>query len=47
MCRAKRFGPWRNAGKVPAGHRYRDRDILFTSAEAEEIRRFANRIEPL
>ena len=38
---------WRNEGKVPAGHRYRDRDVLFTSVEAEVIRRFANRIEPI
>ena len=38
---------WRNEGKVPAGHRYRGRQILFTSAEAEEIRQFANRIEPI
>ena len=38
---------WRNTGKVPAGHRYRGRQIIFTSAEAEEIRQFANRIEPI
>ena len=39
---------WRNEGKVPAGHRYRGQaSVLFTSAEAEEIRQFANRIEPL
>ena len=38
---------WRNEGKVPAGHRYRGRQIIFTSAEAEEIRQFANRIEPI
>ena len=38
---------WRNKGKVPLGHRYRGRQIFFTSAEAEEIRQFANRIEPI
>ena len=38
---------WRSKGKVPAGHRYRGRQILFTAAEAEEIRQFANRIEPI
>lgn len=38
---------WRSKGKVPAGHRYCGRQILFTSAEAQEIRQFANRIEPI
>ena len=38
---------WRNEGKVPAGNRYRGRKVLFTVAEAEAIRRFANRIEPI
>ena len=47
MCCAKRFGRWRNEGKVPAGHRHRNRSLLFTSDEAEAIRQFANRIEPL
>ena len=37
---------WRNAGKIPAGSRYRDRQILFTKEELEKIRLFANMIEP-
>jgi predicted site-specific integrase-resolvase len=37
---------WRHDGKVPAGHRYRDRTILFTADEVELIRQYANRIEP-
>lgn len=37
---------WRQDGKVPPGRRYRDRQILFTAAELEQIREYANRIEP-
>ena len=47
MCRAKRFGGGGMRAKFLLGHRYRGRQILFTSAEAEEIRQFANRIEPI
>ena len=38
---------WRNGGKIPAGHRYRDGRVLFTSEQVEEICRFANRIDPI
>jgi hypothetical protein len=38
---------WRRQGKIPAGHRYRDRNLIFTSAEAEKIRQFANRVEDI
>ena len=38
---------WRQDGKVPLGRRYRDRSILFTAAELEQIREYANRIEPV
>ena len=37
---------WRQQGKVPAGHRFRERQILFTAAEFDEVREYANRLEP-
>ena len=40
------FWRWRQDGKIPQGHRFRDGRILFTSAEVDLIRQFANRIEP-
>ena len=38
---------WRNDGKIPIGHRFRDGRVLFTASEAEEIRRYANRLDPI
>jgi predicted site-specific integrase-resolvase len=38
---------WRQEGKIPAGSRYRGRQILYTRAELVRIRQFANRVEPL
>ncbi len=38
---------WRNEDKIPQGHRFRDSRILFTSIEAEAIRRHALRLEPI
>ena len=37
---------WRQQRKIPSGHRYRDKSILFTTDEVELIRQYANRIEP-
>ena len=38
---------WRQQGKIPAGHRFRDRQILFATWELQTIRDFANKLEPL
>jgi predicted DNA-binding protein (UPF0251 family) len=38
---------WRQEGKIPVGHRYRGKHVLFTMHEVEAIRRFANRLEPI
>jgi hypothetical protein len=37
---------WRLEKKIPAGHRLRNRQILFTSAERQRIQEFANHLEP-
>jgi predicted site-specific integrase-resolvase len=38
---------WRREGKVPAGHRFRDKLLVFTVEELEQILQFANRLEPI
>lgn len=38
---------WRQGGKVPAGHRFRDRQVLFDEEQFEAIRNYANHIERL
>ncbi len=38
---------WRQQGKIPAGYRYRGRQILYSENELEGIREFANKLEPL
>lgn len=37
---------WRTDGKVPPGRRYRDRQILFSAREVEQVKHYANRLEP-
>jgi len=37
---------WRKAGKIPAGRRYRGRELLFTLGEMEDIYDYAHRLEP-
>ena len=38
---------WRQDGKVPLGHRFRDRQILFDEDEFDAIRTYANHVERL
>ena len=38
---------WRDKGSIPAGWKYRTRQVLFTAEEVEEIRQFANHLEPI
>lgn len=38
---------WRTVGRVPPGRKYRDRQILFTARELEQVREYANRLEPV
>ena len=37
---------WRREGRIPAGHRFRNGQVLFTLDELQEILAYANRIEP-
>ena len=37
---------WRQDGKIPAGYRLRNRQILFTATERLSIHEFANHLEP-
>jgi predicted site-specific integrase-resolvase len=37
---------WRKGGKIPTGHRLRDGQLLFTAAEVEAVRAYAQSIEP-
>ena len=36
---------WRLDRRIPQGRRYRDRMILYTAAEREEVCQFAHRLE--
>ena len=38
---------WRKARKIPQGRRYRDKRIVFTRAEVDEIHDYSNRLEPV
>lgn len=38
---------WRRAGKIPAGYRFRNRQVLYSENECRQIREFASHLEPL
>jgi len=38
---------WRRLHKIPAGRRFRDGQVLFTAAEADSVRHYANKVEPV
>jgi hypothetical protein len=37
---------WRQEGKIPGGHIYRDRRVVFSESETRAVLEYANRIEP-
>jgi predicted site-specific integrase-resolvase len=37
---------WRQDGRIPLGSKYKDRVLIFTEQEAEQIREFADRVVP-
>ena len=37
---------WRQDGKIPVGHRYRDRKVLFTEKEFQTIKEYSNHLDP-
>jgi len=37
---------WRSEGRIPQGRRFRDRQVVFSNDELQEIRGYANHLEP-
>lgn len=38
---------WHRQGLIPAGHKFRNRTVVFAPDEVEAIREYANRVEPV
>lgn len=38
---------WRRGGKIPAGNRFRGRQVLFSPSEVEAVREFAFGVKPI
>lgn len=38
---------WRRSGKIPAGHRYRNGQVLYSEAELQAINAYARYLEPV
>jgi hypothetical protein len=37
---------WRKVGKIPQGHLYRSKQLVFTVAEAVDVYAYGTRVEP-
>jgi predicted DNA-binding transcriptional regulator AlpA len=38
---------WRKEGKIPAGKKYRGREVLFEESEIQDVIAYAERLEPV
>lgn len=41
------FWRWRQEGRVPAGSRFREKLVIFTPEELQEIKDYSNRMQPI
>jgi hypothetical protein len=41
------FWRWRQEGKIPAGQRFRNRDVVLTPQQMRDIESFANLLDPI
>ena len=45
-CSRTSIWRWKKQQKIPPGHRYRDRELLFTPEELQAIYAYAHRLTP-